>query len=46
MEEAGRLVRAGVLRETEDIFYLRFEEIQDIVRTSKVDDELIPQGKA
>jgi pyruvate,water dikinase len=30
-----------VLREQEDIFYLRFEEIQDVVRTSHVDQQLI-----
>ncbi|HEU0054069.1 MAG TPA: rifamycin-inactivating phosphotransferase [Longimicrobium sp.] len=41
LEEAGRLVRAGVLREAEDIFYLRFEELHDVVRTNRVDDGLI-----
>ena len=41
LEEAGRLVRAGVLREKEDIFYLRFQELQDVVRTNRVDDRLI-----
>jgi pyruvate,water dikinase len=45
MEEAERLVQAGVLREQEDIFYLRFEELQDVVRTKHVDDELIRQRK-
>ena len=33
LEEAERLVQRHVLREKEDIFYLRFEEIQDVVRT-------------
>jgi phosphoenolpyruvate synthase/pyruvate phosphate dikinase len=41
MEEAERLVQARVLREKEDIFYLRFQELQDVVRTNHVDDELI-----
>ena len=41
MEEAERLVHANVLREKEDIFYLRFEELQDVVRTSRVDEQLI-----
>ena len=41
LEEANRLVRAGVLRETEDIFYLRFEELQEVVRTHQVDDGLV-----
>jgi rifampicin phosphotransferase len=45
LEEAERLVRARVLREREDIFYLRFQEIQDVVRTNQVDDRLIRQRK-
>ncbi len=45
MEEAGRLVQADVLRDREDIFYLTFQELQDVVRTHHVDDELIRQRK-
>jgi pyruvate,water dikinase len=45
MEEAGRLVQAGVLREAEDIFYLRFEELHDVVRTHRVDEELIRERR-
>src|SRR5258708_25711965 len=45
LEEAGRLVQAGVLREKEDIFYLTFQELQDVVRTNQVDDQLISQRK-
>jgi pyruvate,water dikinase len=45
LEEAERLVQARVLREKEDIFYLRFQELQDVVRTSRVDDQLIRQRK-
>jgi pyruvate,water dikinase len=45
VEEAGRLVQAGVLREAEDIFHLRFEELQDVVRTSQADDDIIRQRK-
>ena len=41
MEEAERLVQAGVLREREDIFYLTFQELQDVVRTKQVDEQLI-----
>jgi phosphoenolpyruvate synthase/pyruvate phosphate dikinase len=41
MEEAGRLVQAGLLREMEDIFYFTFQELHDVVRTNQVDDELI-----
>ncbi len=45
LEEAERLVRAHVLHEKEDIFYLRFEELRDVVRTNQVDDQLIRQRK-
>ena len=45
LEEAGRLVQAGVLREKEDIFYLRFEELHEVVRTNQVDDGLIRQRR-
>lgn len=43
--EAVRLLQAGVLREKEDIFYLRFEELQEAVRTHKVDHGLVAQRK-
>jgi phosphoenolpyruvate synthase/pyruvate phosphate dikinase len=45
LEEAERLVQAHVLREKEDIYYLRFEELQDVVRTNQVDGDLIRQRK-
>jgi phosphoenolpyruvate synthase/pyruvate phosphate dikinase len=45
LEEAERLVQARVLREKEDIFYLRFQELQDVVRTNRVDDRLIRERK-
>ncbi|HEY0038137.1 MAG TPA: PEP-utilizing enzyme, partial [Longimicrobium sp.] len=45
MEEAGRLVQARVLREKEDIFYLTFHELHDVVRTYQVDDALIRRRK-
>jgi len=45
LDEAERLVRAGVLGEKEDIFFLRFSELQDVVHTNQVDDELIRQRK-
>jgi phosphoenolpyruvate synthase/pyruvate phosphate dikinase len=41
LEEAERLVRAGALREREDIFYLTFQELQD----NRIDDERIAQRK-
>ncbi len=45
LEEAERLVQALVLREKEDIFYLRFEELHDVVRTKKVDEQLVRERK-
>ena len=45
LEEAERLVQADVLREKEDIFYLTFQELHDVVRTNQVDDQLIAQRK-
>ena len=45
LEEAERLVRAHVLRATDDIFFLTFHELHDVVRTDHVDDQLIDRRK-
>jgi pyruvate,water dikinase len=45
LEEAERLVQAHVLREKEDIFYLRFQELHDVVGSNDVDDQLIDRRK-
>ncbi|HSR97202.1 MAG TPA: rifamycin-inactivating phosphotransferase [Kofleriaceae bacterium] len=45
LQEAERLVQRGVLRDKEDIFYLRFQELQEVVRTHRVDDELLRRRK-
>jgi pyruvate,water dikinase len=45
LAEAERLVRAHVLRDKEDVFYLRFQELQDVVRTNRVDYDLIDGRK-
>ncbi|RAO34382.1 Pyruvate, water dikinase [Micromonospora saelicesensis] len=45
LAEAERLVRAGVLTETEDVFYLTFQEFHEAARTHRVDDELIRQRR-
>jgi rifampicin phosphotransferase len=45
LQEAERLVQAQVLREKEDIFYLTFQELHDVARTSQLDDEHIRQRK-
>ena len=46
LAEAERLVRARVLAEREDVFYLTFQEFHDVARTNRVDDQLIQQRKA
>jgi phosphoenolpyruvate synthase/pyruvate phosphate dikinase len=46
LEEADRLLQAGVIRETEDIFYLTLQELHDVVRTHQVNDQLIRERKA
>lgn len=43
--EAERLVRAGVLPEKEDVFYLTFQELHEVARSNQVDDQLIQQRK-
>ncbi|MEU7880676.1 rifamycin-inactivating phosphotransferase [Microbispora bryophytorum] len=43
--EADRLVRSGVLREKDDIFFLRFEELREVVRTGDVDAQLIGERR-
>jgi phosphoenolpyruvate synthase/pyruvate phosphate dikinase len=45
LEEAERLAAAHVLREKDDIFYLRFAELHDVTRTKHVDDQLISRRK-
>lgn len=38
LKEAERLVQAGVIHEQEDIFYLFFDELHEVVRTNQLDD--------
>lgn len=45
VEEAGRLVRAGVLDAPEDVFYLGFHELHDVVRTQHADRSLIARRR-
>ena len=44
-EEAGRLVRAGVIGRKEDIYYLTLEELRDAVSTGKLDRRIINERK-
>ncbi|NLU64855.1 phosphoenolpyruvate synthase [Rhodococcus sp. HNM0563] len=43
--EAERLVRAGVLQRTDDIFYLRFDEVREVVRTQHAPRELVRERR-
>ncbi|WP_446678529.1 rifamycin-inactivating phosphotransferase [Actinoallomurus acaciae] len=45
LREADRLVRSGILREREDIFFLRLQELREVVRTGDVDAELIRERR-
>jgi rifampicin phosphotransferase len=45
LTDADRLVHAGVLRDREDIFYLTFAELHDVVRTNQADEQLIGRRK-
>jgi pyruvate,water dikinase len=45
LRDADRLARAGVLRDPEDIFYLRLQELADVVRANQVDHQLIDQRR-
>ena len=45
LEEAERLVQAGVIAEKEDIFYLTFAELHDVARTNRPASRLIQQRK-
>ncbi|TXS39350.1 rifamycin-inactivating phosphotransferase [Streptomyces sp. OR43] len=45
LREAERLVEDDVLRDREDIFYLTFQELHDVVRSNRLDDRLIQRRK-
>jgi rifampicin phosphotransferase len=46
LREAERLAAAGVVREIDDVFYLRFDEFHEVVRTDRVDEELVRGRRA
>ena len=45
LREAERLVQAQVVRDRDDIFFLTFDELHEVVRTDKVDATLIQRRK-
>jgi len=45
LEEATRLVTSGIIHEKEDIYYLTFEELREVVQQQHVDHKLISKRK-
>lgn len=45
LKEAEKLVQNNVLDEMEDIYYLTFEELHEVVRTNKLDYKIIHKQK-
>jgi phosphoenolpyruvate synthase/pyruvate phosphate dikinase len=45
MKEAEQLVQAKVIREKEDIYYLTFEELREVVGTNKLNYQIINKRK-
>ncbi|RBL90091.1 phosphoenolpyruvate synthase [Chitinophaga flava] len=45
LKEAEQLVQAGTIQEKEDVYYLTFEEFQEVVRTNKLDYQIISKRK-
>ncbi len=45
MAEAERLAEAGVLHDAEDVFFLRLEELREVVRTGVADHALIRERR-
>ncbi|MTI55883.1 phosphoenolpyruvate synthase [Geosporobacter ferrireducens] len=45
LKEADLLVQKGIIKEKEDIFYLYYEELHDVVRTKKLDYSIITKRK-
>ncbi|BAH44786.1 probable phosphoenolpyruvate synthase [Brevibacillus brevis NBRC 100599] len=45
LKEAEQLVQTKVIHEKDDIYYLTFEELHEVVRTDKLDDQIINKRK-
>ncbi len=45
LKEAEQLVQANVIHEKEDIYYLTFEELHEVVRTNKLDYQIVSKRK-
>ncbi len=45
LKEAHHLVRTKVIRETEDIYYLTFEELRDVIATKQLNFDIVCERK-
>jgi rifampicin phosphotransferase len=45
LKEAEKLVKKGVIHKIEDIYYLTFDELHDVVRTNMLDYQMISHRK-
>ncbi|MFK7691693.1 phosphoenolpyruvate synthase [Paenibacillus sp. HJGM_3] len=45
LKEAEQLVKAGVIHEKEEIYFLAFDELHEVVRTNKLDYRIISKRK-
>lgn len=45
LKEAEQLAQVGVIHDKEDIYYLTFEELGEVVRTNKLDYQIISKRK-
>ncbi len=45
LKEAEKLVQEGVIHEKEDIYYLTLEELGEVIRTNKLDDQIVSNRK-
>ncbi|QOS79068.1 phosphoenolpyruvate synthase [Paenibacillus sp. JNUCC31] len=45
LKEAELLAQAGVIHNKEDVYYLTFEELRDVIRTNKLDYQIISKRK-
>jgi phosphoenolpyruvate synthase/pyruvate phosphate dikinase len=46
LREAEQLVHAGIIHDREDIYYLSFDELRDVVRTNTLDNQIINRRKS
>ncbi|WP_242696437.1 phosphoenolpyruvate synthase [Longitalea luteola] len=45
LKEAERLLQANVIHEKEDLYYLSFEELREVIRTNQLDHQLVSERK-